>query len=39
MKPMKLTSLVMMLLIAFSASAQDEFFDVVYFSSKIKKKK
>ncbi len=33
---MKLTSLVMMLLIAFSAAAQEEFFDDVYFSSKNK---
>ena len=42
MKPMKLTSLMVMLLVGFSAAAQEEFFDDVYFSSskkKIKKKK
>ena len=39
MRSMKLTSLLMMLLMAFSAVAQEEFFDDVYFSSKSKKKK
>ena len=39
MKPMKLTSLMVMLLVGFSAAAQEEFFDDVYFSSKNKKKK
>ena len=38
MKPMKLTSLMVMLLVGFSAAAQEEFFDDVYFSSKNKKK-
>lgn len=40
MKPMKLTSLMVMLLVGFSAAAQEEFFDDVYFSSskKIKRK-
>ena len=39
MKPMKLTSLVVMLLVGFSAAAQEEFFDDVYFSSSKEKKK
>ena len=39
MKPMKLTSLMVMLLVGFSAAAQEEFFDDVYFSSSKKDKK
>lgn len=39
MKPMKLTSLAVMLLVAFSTAAQEEFFDDVYFSSSKDKKK
>ena len=39
MKPMKLTSLMVMLLVGFSAVAQEEFFDDVYFSSSKKDKK
>ena len=35
MKPMKLTSLMVMLLVGFSAAAQEEFFDDVYFLSLI----
>ena len=38
MKPMRLTSVVLMLLVAFGVAAQEEFFDDVYFSSKSKKK-
>ena len=39
MKPMKLTSLVVMLLVGFSAAAQGGVFDDVYFSSSKEKKK
>ena len=39
MKPMKLTSLMVMLLVCVSAAAQEEFFDDFYFSSSKKYKK
>ena len=39
MKPMKLTSLMVMLLVGFSAAAQEEFFDEVYFTTNKKDKK
>ena len=34
MKPMKLTSIMVMLLLSWSVSAQGQFFDDIYYSSK-----